>query len=193
MQSNGWLDTVLNNQWEVDAFQFYAGDLFDMISNLYLTFSPRAILDGECKAQKDRLRLTPSREFDSNTYAFLATYNCTLKGTNTAGSTVQVMKITAKTRIYITVEATTKSLSFKITEAEFDDLTFNPVGNYFVNNIDLAFYRATKILKKVVGTQTFGTGFPTVVRELPKTRVDTNWVFYYDSSHIGSVPSFDTA
>jgi hypothetical protein len=52
MQSNGWLDTTLNSQWEVSAFQFYAGNLFDLINNLYQDFSPRAILEGSCKAQK---------------------------------------------------------------------------------------------------------------------------------------------
>lgn len=103
------------------------------------------------------------------------------------------MRFTAKTRIYITAEATTKSLSFKIKEAQFDDLSFEPVGNYYVNNIDLASYRATKVLNKIVGSQTFGTGFPTVARESPKARVDTNWIFYYDSSHIGITPSFETA
>jgi hypothetical protein len=61
LQANGWLNTVLNNQWEVDAFQFYAGDLFDIINNLHLTFSPRAILDGECVAQKEGLSLKSSR------------------------------------------------------------------------------------------------------------------------------------
>ena len=55
MQSNGWLDTVLNYDWEVSAFQFYAGDIFDFINNLYLDFSPRTILDGSCQAQKDDL------------------------------------------------------------------------------------------------------------------------------------------
>lgn len=41
MHSNGWLDTVLNKEWDVDAFQFYAGDLFDLINNLYLSFYPK--------------------------------------------------------------------------------------------------------------------------------------------------------
>ena len=63
LHSNGWLDTVLNDNWESDSFQFYAGDLFDLISNLYLTFSPRAILDGSCVAQKQGLRFFSSREF----------------------------------------------------------------------------------------------------------------------------------
>lgn len=61
MQSNGWLDTVLNKEWDVDAFQFYAGDLFDTISTLYLSFEPKEILDGACIAQKDGLSFVSNR------------------------------------------------------------------------------------------------------------------------------------
>lgn len=61
LQSNGWLDTTLNSDWEVSPFQFYAGDLFDLINNLYIDFSPRALLDGSCKAQKENLEFIASR------------------------------------------------------------------------------------------------------------------------------------
>jgi hypothetical protein len=44
IQKQGWLDTTVGSEWEVNAFQFYAGDLFDIISNLNLQVSPRAIL-----------------------------------------------------------------------------------------------------------------------------------------------------
>lgn len=193
LQNNGWLNTVLNSDWEVDAFQFYARDLFGLVSNLNKDFSPRAILDGACEAQKDNLKFYSAREFDANNFALLTTYKCSLKGTNLAGSPAQVMKFTLKSRVYVTAEASTKTLDFKISSSIIDDISFEPVGNYFVNNFELAKYRAGKVLSKIVGTQTFGTGFPTVARELPKTRVDPNWVFYYDSSHIGVVPDIDTA
>lgn len=62
LQSRGWLDTVLNDKWETNAFQFYAGDLFDLINNLYLYAKPRSLLDGTCTAQKDGLKLVSARE-----------------------------------------------------------------------------------------------------------------------------------
>jgi hypothetical protein len=61
LQSNGWLDTALNKEWDVDAFQFYAGDLFDIINNLYQTFNPKEILDGTCVAQKDGISFVSAR------------------------------------------------------------------------------------------------------------------------------------
>jgi hypothetical protein len=184
LHSNGWLDTTLNADWEVNAFQFYAGDLFDLINNLQMDFNPRTILSGDCVAQKDNLRFYSSREFDSNTYALHVDYKCSLKGLNSSGIYAEVVKFTASTRLSIVATATASTLSFKIFKATIDDLSFQTVGKYTVNNLDLAEYRATQILSKVENTFTFGTGFPTIPRELPKTRVDQDWVFYYDNSHI---------
>lgn len=124
LQSNGWLNTVLNSDWEVDAFQFYAGDLFDVINNLSKNFSARAILDGSCEAQKENLRLYPAREFDSNVFALLTTYKCSLKGTDLTGSTTQVMKFTLRSRLYIEVQALTRTLDFKVKEVTIDDISF---------------------------------------------------------------------
>jgi len=164
MHSNGWLDTNLNEGWESDSFQFYAGDLFDLINNLYLTFSPRALLDGTCAAQKEGLIFRPSREFDANAFTLSANYVCSLKGTNKEGSTTQILKFKAAVKLYIKVEATTHSLNFKIVEADIANMAFEPVGSYFINNIPLAMFKANTAIRNVVNTFTFGTGFPTVTR-----------------------------
>lgn len=71
----------------MSSFQFYAGDLFDLINNLYIDFSPRSVLDGTCAAQKEGLEFISAREFDSNAYALKTTYKCSLKGVNLEGST----------------------------------------------------------------------------------------------------------
>lgn len=41
MQKKGWLDTKLDTSWDTNAFQFYAGDLYDLINNFYLSANPR--------------------------------------------------------------------------------------------------------------------------------------------------------
>lgn len=113
-------------------------------------------------------------------------YKCNLKGTNKEGTTVPVMKFTAKTKIYIVPSAGSNSLSFKIVAVEILDLSFEPVGNYFVGNFYLAMYRAQNVFQKLVNTFTFGTGFPSINRHSPKTRVDMNYIFYYDNSHMAT-------
>ena len=184
MHSNGWLDAALNSDWQVNSFQFYAGDLFDLINNLYIDFSPRAILDGSCKAQKDDLEFYSAREFDANNYALLVTYKCSLKGTNSQGTTQEIIKFTANTRFYILAGATTKTLTFKLAEAQLDNLSFETAGKYVVNNINLATFKVNQVLKKVENSMTFGTNYPSPTREKPRTRVDRDWVFHYDNSHI---------
>ncbi len=61
VQAQGWLDTHLNSDWEVNAFQFYAGDLFDVMSSLYTKVNPRSLLEGQCKANKNNLVLKSTR------------------------------------------------------------------------------------------------------------------------------------
>jgi hypothetical protein len=63
------------------------------------------------------------------------------------------------------------------------NLSFQPVGNYFVNNLNLAMFKANSVLRRLANTYTFGTGFPTIQREVPRTKVSRDYVLYYDSSH----------
>lgn len=60
------------------------------------------------------------------------------------------------------------------------------MGSYFVNNINLAMFKANSVLKSLFNTYTFGTGFPTITRENPKVRVDVNETLYYDPSHFAA-------
>lgn len=46
MQKKGWLDTKLNSDWETNGFQFYAGDLYDIFSNVNKKVSPISQLFG---------------------------------------------------------------------------------------------------------------------------------------------------
>jgi hypothetical protein len=52
MQKKQWLDTNLDPTWDCNAFQFYAGDLYDLINSLGNRVYARELLQGECLAQK---------------------------------------------------------------------------------------------------------------------------------------------
>lgn len=105
-----------------------------------------------------------------------------MKGTNKEGSTAQVLKFKSNVKIYITAAAEAHTLSFKISEAEVLNLTFEPVGSYFVSNIKLAMFKANSVIRSILNTYTFGTGFPTLTRLAPNTKVEDNFVLYYDRS-----------
>lgn len=156
-----------------------------MINNLYLSFSPRAVLNGSCEAQKEGLRIYASREFKANEYTLDVTYKCSMRATNNQGSETTILKFTSNNKFYINAEATTKTLSFKIILAEVLNLSFEPVGSFFVSNIPLALYKVNQAMKKLANTFVFGTDFPTVPRDLPKTTVSKDYILYYDASHFG--------
>ena len=44
--------------------------------------------------------------------------------------------------------------------------------NFYVGNIKLAEFKVQSILNNLVNTFVFGTGFPTIERDVPKTLVD---------------------
>lgn len=50
-------------------------------------------------------------------------------------------------------------------------MEFRPVGSYFVTNINLALFKAHEVMKKMVGSKVFGTGFPSLAKEHPSTEV----------------------
>lgn len=92
------------------------------------------------------------------------TYNCSIKATNKQGTIDQILKFRAATKIYLKAAPTTKTLTFKVIYADIVNMSFEPVGNYFVSNINLAMFKANSVIKNLFNTYTFGTGFPTITR-----------------------------
>ena len=87
-----------------------------------------------------------------------------MKGTNNQGSTQQITKFTAATRLYIIASVTTRTLEFKLTEAQLDDISFEPVGKYVVQNMELVRFKVKEVMKKMENSNVFGTGFPSPTR-----------------------------
>lgn len=44
-------------------------------------------------------------------------------------------------------------------------------------------FKVNQILQKLKGVKVFGSGFPTLAREYPKTEITEDYVIYYDGSH----------
>ncbi len=65
-------------------------------------------------------------------------------------------------------------------DAEAVNMDFKPVGKYYVGNINLALFKTNQVLHKLKGMKVFGTGFPSLARELPATEVTQDYVVYYD-------------
>ena len=73
-------------------------------------------------------------------------------------------------------------MNFEIVEADVTSLTFTPVNNYIVSNMNLALFKATQVIKKNLNWKVFGSGYSTLPRQSPRTRVDKDQVIYWDAS-----------
>lgn len=63
-------------------------------------------------------------------------------------------------------------------------MSFMPVADFPPPpNINLAMFKVNQILQKLKGVKVFGSGFPTLAREYPKTEITEDYVIYYDGSH----------
>lgn len=49
---SGWFNTVLNREWDTDAFQFFVGDLYDIIPETR-KLVPQTPLIGACNIPED--------------------------------------------------------------------------------------------------------------------------------------------
>lgn len=96
------------------------------------------------------------------------------------------MDFTADIQLIVEVAALKTELDFTIRTGQALNLSFKPVGDFYVNNLNLAMFKVDQILHKLKGQKVFGTGFPSIPREYPKTQVDQDYVIFYDGSHAAS-------
>ncbi len=117
MQSKGWLNVKLNTEWDCNAFQFYAGDLYEMINNLYINVNARELLTGDCIASPNNLVIKHGRETARNVLQLDVTYNCVVKTRNKNIAPIDVLNFTAQVRLFIKPQAEKITLDFSIAEA----------------------------------------------------------------------------
>lgn len=69
-----WLNVDLNTDWNINAFQFYAGDLYEIIPRVSTSIPPRTKIAGSCTALKDDHLLF--KRNSSSRYSVTINYNC---------------------------------------------------------------------------------------------------------------------
>lgn len=149
---------------------------------------PRETLNGECKALKDNLKISANRNLEGNHLLLEITYDCIVTSRNHNLQSVTVLNFTAETRHEVLLKATTTHLEFSLSRSEVKNANFKPASDkYYVQNMNLAMFKAGHVLAKLAGQKVFGTGFPTIPHHFPTTAIDAEnaYVVYYDSSHRG--------
>ena len=106
--SIGAFDTVLDeDNWESPHFQFFAGDLYDVVPNLQKKYHPNNKLNGSCKALKSGFDLVRGGIHSLNV---TLSFNCSLNGNNTD----KILDMEVKTNLTIGVSASTDKLDFVV-------------------------------------------------------------------------------
>ena len=62
------------------------------------------------------------------------------------------------------------------------------MNGFIVTNMNLALFKASQVLQKNLNWRVFGSGYPSLPRQSPITRVDADTVIYYDASAIAMNP-----
>jgi hypothetical protein len=189
MQKKTWLDTQLNTSWDCNAFQFYAGDLYDLINSLSNRVYARELIVGECVAQSDNLVIKHEIEAPKNVLSLFVTYECKARSKSKSGLDVDVLDFQSHIVFFIKLDANHKSLLFTIDDIKIIDMHFRTVGQFYVGDVDLAQFKTMEVLKNLKGAQVFGTGFPIIPLEYPNVEVlgyvescDGKCILYSDKS-----------
>lgn len=176
----GWLDTHLEGgSWETIAFQFYAGDLYDVIYETQ-KLEPRTRVSGACSAQDDQF--FDIRRFNYESLQLFVNYTCNIQTSDTGKTQLAQIQLPVRFELKLTLEY--EQLEVMINGAMTPGPSFIPVGNYYVTDPQLATFKINMALRSLVGYRVFGSGFPTWPRDFPELDVDTSgtFIFLHDKS-----------
>lgn len=177
-----WLDTLLDGTaWETSAFQFYAGDLYDVIAETQ-KLAPRTKVSGGCNALEDSF--FDLRRYNYESLQLTVNYSCILETSDVGRIRLAEFHLPVRFELKLTLEY--EQLEVVINSALAAGPSFAPVGNYYVTDPNLAVFKINMGLRSLLKYRVFGSGFPTWPRDFPEIEVDTSgaYMFLHDKSQI---------
>ena len=106
-------------------------------------------MEGKCVASNKNLSIRNSRDIVLNVWEVKITYNCSASSKDKNRQNVQVLNFHADVEIFVKVSASQRSINLEVMKAEAVDIDFIPVGDFYVNNLDLAMFKVDEVLKKL--------------------------------------------
>ena len=165
------------NNWETRHFQFFAGDLYDVIPALQKKYYSNTPLNGSCKASKDGFSLIKNT---IDTLNVTLQFNCSI-GANSS----KIIDFHIDALFVVRGQPQERHLDFVVNHTEFV-ATYYPTGEYTVVNKELADYYVNSSSWAMLNTKVFGSNFSIVNRDYPHFEVSKDgYVIIYDSSSIG--------
>jgi hypothetical protein len=170
----GVLNTLLTREsWESRAFQFYAGDLYDVIPQLAKNYYADTAIEGSCNTSTSDVRATIVAE---DTFSIILPYSCELHISSTRISSFE-MDLT----LQVQVQPQLDHLVFRVVKAD-KMAQFKDVGLFQVHDIELANYMLSRSLERLREGRVFGSGWKIYARDYPKAVLEDGYLFLYDAS-----------
>jgi hypothetical protein len=88
------------------------------------------------------LSIKHGRETRNNILVLSVTYACTAKTRDRSLKYVDILNFTSDVKLMIEPKAEARSITFKVQDIDIVNMEFRPVGQYYVQNINLAMFKA---------------------------------------------------
>jgi hypothetical protein len=172
------LDVVLTEEfWQSRAFQFFMGDLHDVMPTATRHLDTMANITGRCKALDD-----PVFSFAmKNTKAYEAKVNFAC---NLISNSTQIVTINLVVSYEITPKLSSKTLDFMLTSITGTP-SFTESPPFKIEYQELADFMVSETLALAESGYVYGTGYPMKYpRKYPSLWVRQKYLFLYDSSAV---------
>ena len=175
--SKNLLDTDLSREgWESRMFQFYAGDLYEVLDKVQSRFFADKEVTGNCRATFTGLKVWKAG-FD--TFNVSIHFDCEL---NIERTKVLDFAVGLQAEIEGAPRATTMDFRFRRHE-EF--VSFYPYADYRVLDESLGRAMIKHSLNRMYEGRLFGSGWPmSPPRDYPHMMAEDNYTIVYDSTHV---------
>ena len=169
----GHLHTTLNRQnWESRLFQFFAGDLYEVIPEMQQFFATEPI-SGKCEALTSGLGVVM---YTIDLFNVTMKYECSLSVQGTEFATMDLslwLTIVGKPRA--------RNLDFKL-HSHYHQAKILGLGLYTVQNLELAEAMVSHSLNRLYDTHLFGSEWPlSPPRDYPHFAVTNDFTIVYDA------------
>jgi hypothetical protein len=174
---NGSLNVVLSQEfWQSRAFQFFMGDVHEVMPSSTRNMSTMVELQGRCDALDD-----PAFSFSAKSasaYDVKVNFQCQLNFNN---NKTRLVNIDMVVNYEVAPKLGSKYLDFILNSISGAPL-FKESGNFKIEYKELAEFMVAETMGLAKGNPVIGSGYKAVSRKFPGLWVKNNYLFLYDSS-----------
>lgn len=157
-------------------FQFFAGDLYEILPGLQGKYEASKPIDGNCKATYSGLKIWKAGD---DTFNVSIHFDCQL-----SVAREKIIDFAVGLQLEIAGHPNVDTLDFRLRRHE-EFSTFYQYGQYKIQNIKLAELMVKHSLNRLYHGKLFGSGWPlSPPKDYPHFLTDINHTLVYDTTHV---------